>query len=173
MDAIDTLFSILPFAFALIWILSRVGRARKNSGDSARKPSGGNSTEQAASRQAPEKAPASGSVAEWVAEKAKRVRDAAAEAPIRKTAPRGEEELYARLEKRRVEAAGPRIAASAGSEGATKRMVSDAVSPYRTDREASGPSPLARIATLPPLAQGVLWSEILGEPPALKGPWEF
>jgi hypothetical protein len=173
-DIIDSLLGVLPVVFAVIWVLSRLGRARKTNKS---RPSGkqavgtpGGSEETTSSRQSPEKAPASGSVAEWLAEKARQVRDGAERIEDGKKAFRGEEELYERLETRKVEPSPHRIPQPAAPSISTKRIVDDVVSPYATDGKAEREVVFDRIADLPPLAQGVLWSVILDEPPALKGP---
>ena len=176
MNVLDSLFSILPIVIAVIWVLGRIGRTRKNSQDQAGKgPKGGAAAKAPAvlsRRTQPRRTggvPAPENLAKWIAEKAREVREAQ-EASERSGVPPGEDELYARLDNRRIEPSEHRSAVPAPVETEEPhRVVDDAASPGTAARVPES-SVLDRIADMPPLARGVLWSVILDEPPALKEP---
>ncbi len=176
MGALDSLFSILPIVFVVIWVLRSVGKVRKKSqsaGGNARRPApdGAPRGKVSIASLKTVKAPASESLSKWIADKAREA-GMIADGSVREAAiPRGEEELYERMDSRRIEPAEHHPVSSSSAvntEEETKRMVAD-VDPSG-DRSPSGSEPavLKRIASMPPLAQGVLWSVILDKPLALK-----
>lgn len=173
MDALDTLFSILPVAFVVIWVLRGIGKARnknRSSGPSQHpKKDVASSEKRAAASSQAEKVPGSESLAKWIVGKARETGIISDGISPDQAVSRGEDELYKRMDGRRIEPAEHHPVSSStvsATSGGTHRMVSDIVSPK--EPAVSEPAVLGRIASLPPLAQGVLWSAILDKPLSLK-----
>lgn len=158
-DVLDNLFSIIPIVLAILWVMRRA--SRKKTGDTAAKT---------------QSEPKSGAVR--ISERLHRFEKKASKAvgnvrddiignstPER---PPGEEELYKKIETRRVET----TRSTVQKENTVERMVESRAEAEEGMRY-SGPeksNSFERFRDLPPLAQGMVWSIILDEPPALKEP---
>lgn len=170
-DVLDNLFSIIPIVLAILWVMRRA--SRKKTGGKAAQTQSGSSSESSA-RPKPEPSRLSQRLHNLEKRATKAVRnvrdDIIGESTGERTRenPPGEEELYEQLESRRVIV--PQRPAQ--SENTVERLVEDR-SKADEEKKYSGPeisNSFDRFRELPPLAQGMVWSIILDEPPALKEP---
>lgn len=181
MDGVlDTLFSILPIALAVIWILRRVSR---KSGKSDKSGAAGTSEAKAAPQQQRPVTSAPFPGSPEAREKTRRnttldnvlarVADYAEGLQEQTPIPRGEDAQYESIERHRARV--PQQSPEPEVESTRQLVVGDgegerfAVS---RSRDSAGPSSLERVSKLPPLAQGVLWSVILDKPVGMKDPSE-
>lgn len=151
-DVLDNLFSILPIVLAILWVLRRA--SKKKAGAKAGAQTGAQAAE-------------SPTVSERLRRFEKKVAKAVQGESEGDTSS-GEDELYEKIETRRVEAA-PR---SVQQVNTVERLVEDR-SKEDEGRKYSGPeksNSFERFRELSPLAQGMVWSIILEEPLALKEP---
>ncbi|MCK5250659.1 MAG: hypothetical protein KAJ98_11875 [Spirochaetaceae bacterium] len=154
-DVLENLIRIIPIVIAIIWVMRRVSRKKSGQAKTPAKTDG---------KQAESKISEGFRNLEEKVTRAVRVAreefpgESAPPPPVVKTPGK-------KIDKRRV-STGPPPEAVQG-----KRIVENL-----SLRETEGiyidevSNPLERIKNLPPLAQGMIWSFILDEPPALKEP---
>ena len=187
-EVLDVLFSILPVVIAVLWILRRIGRR-----------SGGRGSRPAAAKQAESAEPSrpAGIRSQRLrderssgADRTKTERKSALEKVLARVAelaegssdtgrPPGEDELYDRMDHPWPGSRESRPPQASGSRSAAPESVSllvDLDEDTEAEVVAAGPvirkagGPLQRISGLPPLARGILWSEILGKPVGQRRP---
>ena len=191
-DVLEVLFRILPVVIAVLWILRRIGRrvpGRSNRSAASRqtdgtgrepdRPTGIRSRrvreerERQADQQKSERKKTLEKVLARVAELTEGM-------PIEKRIP-GEDELYNRMDHSWPGSPAPRQpggAAGRTSSGDSHSLLVDLDEEEEKEVAAPRPpgrtaaTPLERLSGLPPLAQGILWAEILGSPVGQKGPEE-
>ena len=179
-DVLDSLFSILPIVLVILWVLRRSTRkvvkkqeAAGKKAEGKKRPQPQQQTSAMKTKTSEELSPESskgvqGAVGSVLSRISKIVQSAQESAT---PAPGGEEELYDRMESRKIEV--PRAAVPTPKE-ATERVVAGAapagVSSVDSGYDAAVPGSLERISRLSPLAQGIIWSVILDEPVGVKEP---
>lgn len=147
-DVLENLFSVIPIVLAILWVMRRASKKKTGA-----------------------KAAESPTVSERLRRFEKKVTKAVQGASTRESSgdrSSGEEELYEKIETRRVEV--PRQPVQPVN--TVERLVEDR-SKEDEGKKYSGPeksNSFERIRELSPLAQGIVWSFILDEPPALKEP---
>ena len=158
-DVLESLFKIIPIVIAILWVMRRVSRKKSGQAKTPADKEAVTTGKQAESK-----------ISEGIRrleKKATRVIRIASEEFSGESAPPPpvEKTHYGKVEKRRL-STGPPPAAVQG-----KRIVEN-LSLQRTEGIYTDDvsNPLERIKNLPPLAQGMIWSFILDEPPALKEP---
>ena len=159
-DVLESLFRIIPVVIAILWVMRRVSRKKSGQAKTSAKTSAKTVGRQAESK-----------ISERIhrlEEKATKAARTAKEGFLGEPVPPplGEETLYEKKIKQRV-STGPPPAVIQG-----KRIVKN-LSRQETEgiyADTDSSNSLERIKELSPLAQGMVWSFILDEPPALKEP---
>ena len=168
-DVLDNLFAIIPIVLAILWLMRRTAKRRTGQ---EKKPVNPRTAEPAQKAQEPAGTRLSRGIRR-LEQTAKNVTHSGGlhREQASKATP-GEDALYEKIENHRIET-GPITApppAAAAVQG--KRIVrkSDIPGIRNEPGKAVSTSSLERFKTLSPLAQAMIWSIILEEPPALKEP---
>ena len=162
-DVLESLFKIIPIVIAILWVMRRVSRKKSGQAKTPVKPSADREAV-TTGKQAESKISEGIRRLEKKATRAIRVAsegfsgESVPPPPVEKT-------HYEKVEKRRV-STGPPPAAVQGKRIVENLSLQQTEGIYTDDVS----NPLERIKSLPPLAQGMIWSFILDEPPALKEP---
>lgn len=162
-DVLDNLFSIIPIVLAILWVMRRA--SRKNSGGKAAKKPAGSSSDPAAKPKHEGLSQRLRNLEKRATKAVLNVRDDFAGQSAGEMSS-GEEEQYESLE------TPPPPRRPVQAENIVERLVEDR-SAEDEEKKYSGPeisNSFERFSKLPPLAQGIVWSIILDEPPALKEP---
>lgn len=171
----DSLFSVLPIVLAILWLIRRTTKSTGKRQQTKKPERDDNPTVRGIRSR-------SASIVggrPQSAEKAERKFGAIAIKGIKsflgesvsmpkEGSSRGEEALYDKIEDRKIERPKPAAAKTEAQVGTHRTLMnkteSDDASLYNQRSETS----LERISKLSPLAQGILWSFILEEPPGMK-----
>lgn len=157
-DVLESLFRIIPVVIAIIWVMRRVSRKKSGQAKTTAKPLTKTPAKPAGKQ-------AESTISErlhHLEEKAIKTARAAREGFLGEPAPPSSEKIT----KRRVSTAPiPEVVQG-------KRIVEN-LSRQETEKiyaDTNTSNSLERVKELSPLAQGMIWSFILDEPPALKEP---
>ncbi len=173
-DVLDTLFSILPVAIGIIWILKRFGR-RAGSGEQQKKTSAVNSVEETPSVGVRSKRLRDEREAQEAAAARKRERQTKLEQVLARVSEytRGTGETQSTTDSpwpgSQVQEPPPAPETSIDHSVLVDLDAAEESKPVSVIADdSSSPGPLERISRLPPAAQGIIWSELLGKPLALR-----
>ena len=169
-DILDNLFGVLPIVLAVLWILRRVStrRSREQKPEASAPDALRAWSSSAEQESGPESSPRR--LAAKI-EKASRnvLGGMSREVLLGEPAPRpvGEEELYDRIQERRI--AVPPPVKGAREVKTTHRIIDPSPKNSPPTIRSKAILSLDRIDNLPPIARGMVWSIILDEPPGVKG----
>jgi len=172
-DVLDSLFSVLPVVLLILWFLRRFSGSRRRSGGAA-------TAKRSAERKTSASDSASGGAAEserptrskaprgTFARAAQEFRDALAGETTVPSAVPGEDELYDRMDHRRVEAAANSPVPPRPAVRDDRHSIMEPRPKVTKDKPVASNSAVDRINRLSPVARGLVWSFVFSEPPSLK-----